>query len=305
MGRQEFHRSHRSSALIDVLVTDATWLSKARRSPSCTPTSGPVAGRPAARDGQEAGDRDLMRARSPASMPTMSSGWWSRSWARRYPDPSSWPTALRLGGVPRRAHWCATPSSGWGHPPGSNHPEASRNIRGRRPPRRRRRPAAGPCRAVAGSAASCPKGDHCSGWTRFPTTFPIAGRTAHRLASDYVRTLFHWLGGRRVKANSASPASSRLSATARCLSRHLRMNALRRVSGTRLPPWVFDGEAFIGPGMKDSWLREPRRRALLSDPMSFDPSGCAAVGQRIVTWKRKAVSARPLVGTAKSVLDYT
>jgi len=36
--------------------------------------------------------------------------------------------------------------------------------------------------------------------------------------------LLHWLGG-RVK--SRSPASSRLSAAARCLSRHLRMKALR------------------------------------------------------------------------------
>src|SRR6478672_4547760 len=43
-----------------------------------------------------------------------------------------------------------------------------------------------------------------------------------------VRTLRHWLGGRRVKVNKRSPASSRLSATARCLSLHLRMKALRR-----------------------------------------------------------------------------
>src|SRR5450756_1339874 len=45
-----------------------------------------------------------------------------------------------------------------------------------------------------------------------------------------VRTLRHWLGGRRVKVNKRSPASSRLSATARCLSLHLRMKALRRTS---------------------------------------------------------------------------
>src|SRR6266540_3320059 len=45
-----------------------------------------------------------------------------------------------------------------------------------------------------------------------------------------VRALLHWLGGRRVKVNRRSPASSRLSATARCLSRHLRMKALRRAS---------------------------------------------------------------------------
>src|SRR5262249_42467788 len=38
-----------------------------------------------------------------------------------------------------------------------------------------------------------------------------------------VRALFHWLDGKRVKLNKRSPASSRLSATARCLSRHLRM----------------------------------------------------------------------------------
>ena len=45
-----------------------------------------------------------------------------------------------------------------------------------------------------------------------------------------VRTDFHWLSGNRVKVNSRSPASSRLSATARHFSRHLRMNDLRRVS---------------------------------------------------------------------------
>ena len=46
----------------------------------------------------------------------------------------------------------------------------------------------------------------------------------------FVLALFHWLGGNRVNANNRSPASSRLSATVRCLSRHLRMNALRRAS---------------------------------------------------------------------------
>src|SRR6202040_1690128 len=40
-----------------------------------------------------------------------------------------------------------------------------------------------------------------------------------------VRALFHWLTGNRVKVNSRSPASSRLSATAVPLSRHLRMTA--------------------------------------------------------------------------------
>ena len=35
-----------------------------------------------------------------------------------------------------------------------------------------------------------------------------------------VRALRHWLSGSRVKVNSRSPASSRLSATARCLSLH-------------------------------------------------------------------------------------
>jgi len=41
---------------------------------------------------------------------------------------------------------------------------------------------------------------------------------------------FHWLGVKRVKVNSLSPASSRLSATARHFRRHLRMKALRRAS---------------------------------------------------------------------------
>ena len=45
-----------------------------------------------------------------------------------------------------------------------------------------------------------------------------------------VRALFHWLGGSRVKVKSRSPASSRLSATALHLSRHLRMKARRRSS---------------------------------------------------------------------------
>src|SRR5580658_8608741 len=42
-----------------------------------------------------------------------------------------------------------------------------------------------------------------------------------------VRALRHWLGGKRVKVKSRSPASSRLLATASCLSRHLRMKTLR------------------------------------------------------------------------------
>ncbi len=41
---------------------------------------------------------------------------------------------------------------------------------------------------------------------------------------------FRRLCGNHVKVNSLSPASSRLSATARHLSRHLRMNALRHGS---------------------------------------------------------------------------
>ncbi len=43
-----------------------------------------------------------------------------------------------------------------------------------------------------------------------------------------VLALFHWLDGKRAKANSRSPASSGLSATGRCRSRHLRRKALRR-----------------------------------------------------------------------------
>ena len=83
---------------------------------------------------------DLMRARSPASMPTMSSGWW------RGPGPGAVPTRA-LGRRPfgwvecRDAHIGARHRRAGGHSirPGSNHPEPSRNIRGRRPPRRRRR----------------------------------------------------------------------------------------------------------------------------------------------------------------------
>jgi hypothetical protein len=52
--------------------------------------------------------------------------------------------------------------------------------------------------------------------------------SCRRSIAFVVRALRHWLGGRRVKVNRRSPASSRLSATARCLSRHLRMKALWR-----------------------------------------------------------------------------
>ena len=45
-----------------------------------------------------------------------------------------------------------------------------------------------------------------------------------------VRADFHWLLDRPVKVKSLSPASARLSATALHFSRHLRTNALRRVS---------------------------------------------------------------------------
>jgi hypothetical protein len=45
-----------------------------------------------------------------------------------------------------------------------------------------------------------------------------------------VRADFHWLGCRRVKANSRSPASSRLVATAPHRSRHFLRNALRFAS---------------------------------------------------------------------------
>ena len=50
--------------------------------------------------------------------------------------------------------------------------------------------------------------------------------SCNRSIAFVVRTLRHWLGGSRVKVNKRSPASSRLSATARCLSLHLRMKAL-------------------------------------------------------------------------------
>src|SRR4051812_49915945 len=82
---------------------------------------------------------------------------------------------------------------------------------------------------------------------------------------------FHWLGGRRVKANRRSPASSRLSATARCLSRHLRMKALRR--GPVFSPGVAENNFLLvagvfscgGPGggarkILCFWARERRGR---------------------------------------------
>src|SRR4051794_13217429 len=44
--------------------------------------------------------------------------------------------------------------------------------------------------------------------------------SCNRSIALVVRRLRHWLGGRRAKVNKRSPASSKLSATARCLSRH-------------------------------------------------------------------------------------
>src|SRR6476660_6964788 len=67
-----------------------------------------------------------------------------------------------------------------------------------------------------------------------------------RSTAFVVRADFHWLGGRRVTVNSLSPASSRLAATARHLSRHLRRNALRRsatsVGAHPSPHFLHDGE---------------------------------------------------------------
>ena len=57
-----------------------------------------------------------------------------------------------------------------------------------------------------------------------------------RSMASVVRADFHCDGSRRVKVNSRSPASSRLSATAGHFSRHLRRKALRR---------CFD----LGPGL--------------------------------------------------------
>ena len=54
-----------------------------------------------------------------------------------------------------------------------------------------------------------------------------------RLIALVVRADFHCDGSRRVKVKSRSPASSKLSATARHFKRHFRRNALRRVSTER------------------------------------------------------------------------
>jgi hypothetical protein len=58
----------------------------------------------------------------------------------------------------------------------------------------------------------------------------LMNSSCSRSIAFVVRTLHHWGGGRRVKVKSRSPDSAELSATARCLSRHSRMKALRRVS---------------------------------------------------------------------------
>ena len=54
--------------------------------------------------------------------------------------------------------------------------------------------------------------------------------SCRRSMAFVVRADFHWLGGKRVKANSRSPACSRLVATAGHFSRHLRRKGRRRYS---------------------------------------------------------------------------
>jgi hypothetical protein len=61
--------------------------------------------------------------------------------------------------------------------------------------------------------------------TRLPCRWPVTTAAESLDCDAYARC--HWLGGKRVKVKSGSPASSRLLATALCLSRHLRMKALR------------------------------------------------------------------------------
>jgi hypothetical protein len=62
-------------------------------------------------------------------------------------------------------------------------------------------------------------------------------------------------------------------------------------SGIRLPPWVIDGKALIGPWMKDSGLREPG----VSDPRDPFPSHAvllAAAAKRALPEDRDVVSKR-------------
>jgi hypothetical protein len=54
-----------------------------------------------------------------------------------------------------------------------------------------------------------------------------ANKALQAAAESVVRADFHWLGGRRVKLNSRSPASSRLLVTAGHFDRLLRRKARR------------------------------------------------------------------------------
>jgi hypothetical protein len=72
--------------------------------------------------------------------------------------------------------------------------------------------------------------------------------SCRRSIAFVVLALRHWVGGRRVKVKRRSPASSRLSATARWRSRHLRMKALRRdaISSAFAENPRFCAGAFLG-----------------------------------------------------------
>src|SRR5262249_61767037 len=65
-----------------------------------------------------------------------------------------------------------------------------------------------------------------------------------------VRALRHWLGGSRVKVKRRAPASSRVSATAPHLSRHLRVKGLR---GPSVWGGVAAGNMFLVLGGAPPW----------------------------------------------------
>ena len=63
---------------------------------------------------------------------------------------------------------------------------------------------------------------------------------------------------RSLEPRTSVEDQQRKVAVGTCVSSHApRIEPCGRLSRTRLPPWVCDGEAIARPGMKDDWFREP------------------------------------------------
>jgi len=95
--------------------------------------------------------------------------------------------------------------------------------------------------------------------------------SCNRSIAFEVRMDFHWLGGKRVNVKSLSPASSKLSATARYLRRHFRMNISRYVRSR------FRRKKGVGVGRRRGQYSERNHMLPVALPLS-KASGVSQIG---------------------------